>query len=172
MIGILKQWQKVRQATRSIPQDIYELVAGIYSRYLELDLGSGRFESLSKRDKLQSMIEYVNSDSELSRLDSRSMIGSLIVVHQVRGNGTVTGAGSGSGLNVCFGREGLYIYDWDDFASKWHNIPLTSVDALDGVGIQLTAEDLRNAITDYTKKEAFIDRVASFDKTFKEAVAV
>lgn len=168
MIGILKRWQ----AARSIPQDIYELIASIHSRYLNLDLGSSRSEGLSERDKLQSMIEYVNGDRELSRLELRSMIGSIIVVRQVRGNGTLTGAGSGSGLNVCFGHEGLYIYDWDDFASKWHDISLASVDALNGVGIHLTAEELRDAIVDYTEKENYIDRVASFDKTFKEAIAV
>ncbi|OGN11653.1 MAG: hypothetical protein A3B91_04985 [Candidatus Yanofskybacteria bacterium RIFCSPHIGHO2_02_FULL_41_29] len=166
MFGILKR----RRAAKSIPRDVYELIASIYSRYLRLDLGSGRFEGLSEREKLQAMIEYVNNDADLLRLESRSMIGSLIVVNQVRGNGTVTGAGSGSGLNVCFGHEGLYIYDWNDFADKWHNIPLTSVDALDGVGIQLTAEKLRDAIADYTEKKEYVDRVALFDKTFREAV--
>ena len=167
MIGILKRWQ----AARSIPRDVYELTASIYSRYLGLNFESGSFEGLSEREKLQAMIEYVNGDSELSRLDSRSMIGSLIVVSQVRGNGTITGAGSGSGLNVCFGLGGLYIYDWDDFASKWHNIPLTSVDALGSVGIKLTAEELRDAVADYTEKKNYVDRVACFDKTFREAVA-
>jgi len=166
MFGILKR----RRAAKSIPRDIYELIASIHSRYLGLDLGNDRFEGLSEREKLQTMIEYVNNDDALLRLNSRSMIGSLIVVRQVRGNGTLTGAGSGSGLNVCFG-AGLYIYDWDDFASKWHNIPLTSVDALDEVGIQLTSEELRDAIAGYAEKESYIDRVVSFDKTFKEAVA-
>lgn len=162
MFSILKRWL----ASRSIPQDVYELIASINSRYLGLDLGSGRFEGLSEREKLHAMIEYINSDNNLSRLNSRSMIGSLIVVSQVRGH-----AGSGSGLNVCFGLNGLYIYDWDDFASKWHSIPLVSVDALESVGISLTAEELRDAVADYTKRGKYVDHVACFDKTFREAIA-
>ena len=167
-MNIMKRFR----AARSIPQNIYELIASIHSRYLNLDLGGGNFSGLSEREKLQAMIEYVNSDRDLSRLDSRSMIGSFIVVRQVRGNGTLTGAGSGSGLNVCFGRGGLYVYDWDDFASKWNNIPLTFVDALENVGIQLTARELQAAIVDYVEKKSYINRVADFNKTFREAVAV
>lgn len=170
MSGALKKQQGIQQAARSIPQDIYELIANIQSRYLGLDLGSGRFEGPSEHERLQSMIEYVNDDTELLRLDSRSMIGSLIVVHQVRGNDTLTGAGSGGGLNLCFGREGLYVYDWDDFADKRDNIPLTSVRTLERMGIQLTAKKLRDAVIDYTEKKNYIGCVADFNKTFREAV--
>ena len=142
----------------SIPQDVQELIKSIYARYLNFNLGNDTSENLSEQKHLQGMIEYINDDNDMLRFNAISLIGSLIVIRQA-----LTIMGTGSGLNVCFGPQGLYIYDWDDFARRRKEIPLTCIDTLDEIGIRLTAEELRNAIVDFFRNKRYMNRIANFN---------
>lgn len=155
MANIIQKWK----AKKRITQEVYQLVDSINGRYSQLNLNNGDFKGLNDREKLSRLIDMINNDDEISRLNFLSLIGSIRVERQERGNGIY--AGSGLGLNLCIGKEGLFIYDWNDFADK-HDEILATLDTLEKYFGRISAEELRVAVVSYTNRDAYIKRVADF----------
>lgn len=149
--------RKARAAWR-IPAEAYDLIDIIHHRYSGLDFSNGEFRGLSKKQKLEWLIRCINQDHEITRLNTLSYIGSIIVFSQVRNTPS-----AGWGQNLCIGDKGLFIYDWNDYKGKHDKIPV-SPDALKRLDIPLDCETLREAIVAYTSRENYVARVAEFKK--------
>ena len=110
--------------------------------------------------KLSKLIDMINNDSEIKKLNSLSFIGSIKTERQKRGTGIH--AGSGSGLNLCIGGNGLFIYDWNDFADKHDEIPV-NLNSLKEYLERIDIKEIREAVVHYTKRKEYIGRVADFN---------
>ena len=164
------------KAEKRIPQEVYRLIKSINDRYSldqlisdvdELDLNNINLNESREREKLSKLIDVINKDSEILELHSLAGIGSIKVLRQERGRTTDYGlylSSQGKGLNLCIGRNGLYIYDWDDGREEYsHEIPLTPDSFAKYFG-KMDAKELRRAVIDYTDKKTFVECVADFKK--------
>ena len=156
MANLFQRWK----AERRIPQEAYPLINTINSRYSSLNFDNGDFKGLSEREKLSKLIDMINNDPKIKKLNSLSFIGSIKTERQKRGTGIH--AGSGSGLNLCIGGNGLFIYDWNDFADKHNEIPV-NLDSLKEYLERIDIKEIREAVVHYTKRKEYIGRVADFN---------
>ncbi len=99
--------RRLQEAASRIPEEAYQLIDSINSRYSQLYLNEGEFAHLDGREKLSRLIEMINQDVEIARLNSLAQIGSVKTVSQQVHSGFH--AGSGLGVNLCIGEEGLFI---------------------------------------------------------------
>ena len=157
MANIIQRWK----AKKRIPQEAYQLVDSIHHRYSQLNLDSGDFTGLSEREKSSKLINIINNDPEISRLNSLSSWGSIRVERQETGVGLFEE--SDSGLNLCIGENGLFIYNWDDFANKYDKVP-ANPDTLEKYFGRINTEELKRDITDYADRSTYVERVADFKK--------
>ena len=154
---LARSFQRVRVAHR-IPAKVYELIAIINRRYSCLDFSSGEFRDLSEPEKLNLLIERINRDHKIARLNALSMIGSIIVLEQIKDTPS-----AGLGCNLCVRDNGLFIYDWNDYSGKHVDIP-ASHDALKKLGFTLDCETLRRAIVAYTNRKNYVKHATEFEK--------
>ena len=159
MANLFQRWK----AERRIPQEAYTLINAINSRYSSLNFDNGDFKGLSEREKLSKLIDMINNDSKIKKLNSLSFIGSIKTERQKRGTGIH--AGSGSGLNLCIGGNGLFIYDWNDFADKHDEIPV-NLNSLKEYLERIDIKEIREAVVHYTNRKEYVRRVADF-KSFR-----
>lgn len=150
-------WLKRFFASRRIPAEAYELIGRINRRYSDMDFCSGEYFGSSEKEKLALLIQKINFDPEIRRLNELSNIGSIIIFSQIRDTPS-----AGWGRNLCIGGNGLYIFDWNDYENKHKVIPL-SLCVLEELGIELDCERLREAIVSYTSRDNYIRQVAGFD---------
>ncbi len=153
---------KKLQAKRRIPSEVYQLIENINSKYSQLNLDNGDFKELNESEKVSKLISMIDEDSEISRLNSLSYIGSI---HEAPFPEKSTMGGFGT--NLCIGEKGLFIHDWNDYDSKRDDISATPKSLKKYFGKEINAEKIKDVILNYTNQESYIKRVADFDK-FKE----
>jgi|WetSurMetagenome_2_1015567.scaffolds.fasta_scaffold14630_2 hypothetical protein len=147
MANLIKRFQ----AKRRIPQKVYELVDSINCKYKNLVL-----EGKNNKVKLSKLIQIINTDDEITALNALSYMGSIITLNQTRETPS-----AGYGINLCFGKQGLFVYDWDDFSNK-RKETLASADWLEAN--KINAEKLKEAIISYTNRKTFVETVADYNK--------
>lgn len=138
-------------STPCIPEEVCALIARINARYKSLECWGETDE-----EKLQRMIEYINTDQDLFRLNSWSLIGALLMIYE--------------GTSLIFDHEGLQIYLWTewDFFSRDRTRP-ASVKLLKQYG--LTAEKLRDLLASYSEYRNYYQHVRSYNKKFEAPAA-
>ena len=152
--------RRLQEAASRIPEEAYQLIDSINSRYSQLYLNEGEFAHLDGREKLSRLIEMINQDVEIARLNSLAQIGSVKTVSQQVHSGFH--AGSGLGVNLCIGEEGLFIYDWDDLKDR-HKELLADSGSLAKYDPGLDAETLKRLIADHAERKTYEKRVLDFN---------
>lgn len=147
------------KAKRRIPSEVYKLIERINFRYSHLNLDNGEFNELIEREKLSKLISIIDKDTEISKLNSLAIIGSI--AESSVGEKTKFG---GFGKNLCIGNKGLYIYDWNDYQDEFNKIPATPESLEKHIPQVANVESLRGTIVNYTNRETYIERVADFKK--------
>ncbi len=162
------------KAKRRIPDEVYRLIDTVHRRYSQLNFNNGEFGGLSKKEKLSKLIQIINNDSDIKRLNSLSFIGSIIAFMGSKGGKGYTASYGGMGVNLCLGRDGLSVHYWDDMDIRSlgekpnskiidEDVPATPK-VLEKYDEKFDVEKLRNAVTYYTNKENYIERAAVFKK--------
>jgi len=149
--------RKLRGARSRIPDEAYQLIDDINSRYSGLDLNGGEFAQLDERQKLSRLIEMINQDSEISKLNSLAHIGRIRVIQDIE-----HARSEGVGVTLAIGGDGLFIYDFNDFIGKHDEIP-AGVDSLARYDPRLDAESLKRSIANYTDRRNYERHVLDFD---------
>ena len=149
MKELFEKWEaeiRVPEELRARDRTLYEIMERINSRYFQLDTSNGDFNGLSENEKLSKLIEMINQDSEISELNALNPIGSIKVERQK----VILGRGPISGLNLCIGEDGLFIFDWHNFQGN-NKIPATPDSLAKYLG-EIKAEGLKEDVIKYTNR--------------------
>jgi len=157
------------KAKKRIPQEVYSLIDSINKRYSEITLGNGNEE-----ETLSHLISIINNDLEIERLNSLSCIGAID--GGIKKSDRFFLSSGCFGQTLCIGENGLHIHYWDDIHTGKvgegvkkiisEDMPATP-ETIKKYNEQFNAENLKEAIINYTNKKNYIERVAVFDEHFK-----
>lgn len=144
----IRRAYRIARMGRNIPDEIYASLDRIGQRYSRLSL-----EGTSDEEKTSRLIEIINNDQDFRKVVSFSGFSSFYKSP----NGEDLPRGWGTTL--CLGKEGMFVYHWDDYKPVRENIPATSQVVKDKLGFG--AERLREIMVNYAIKEYYVELVAN-----------